>query len=42
VTRNFTAIYPDLVPSSSFTVTLGFAAINRDLQKTQHRDADGT
>ena len=38
----FTAIYPDLVPFNSFTVTLGFALIYRDWQKTRHRDADGT
>jgi hypothetical protein len=42
VTRNFTAVYLDLLPSNSFTVTLGFAALYRDWQKTQHRDADGT
>jgi hypothetical protein len=41
VTRNFIAIYLDLVPFNSFTVTLGFAAIYRDWQKTRHRDADG-
>jgi hypothetical protein len=40
VTRHFTAVYLDLVPSSSFTVTLGFAAIYRDWQKMCHRDAD--
>jgi hypothetical protein len=38
VTRNFTAIYLDLVPFNSFTVTLGFAALYRDWQKTRHRD----
>jgi hypothetical protein len=42
VTRNFTAVYLDLVPSRSFTVTLGFAAIYQDWQKTRHRDSDGT
>jgi hypothetical protein len=42
VTRNFTAIYLDVVPSNSYTVTLGFAAVYRDWQKTRHRDADGT
>jgi hypothetical protein len=42
VTRNFIAIYLDLQPSHSFTVTLGFAPIYRDWQKTSHRDADGT
>jgi hypothetical protein len=42
VTRNFTAIYLDLLPFNSFTVTLGFAATYRDWQKTSHRDADGT
>jgi hypothetical protein len=38
VTRNFTAVYLDLLPFRSFTVTLGFAAIHRDWQKTRHRD----
>jgi hypothetical protein len=33
VTRNFTAIYLDVVPSNSYTVTLGFAAVYRDWQK---------
>jgi hypothetical protein len=42
VTRNFAAIYLDLVPFDSFTVTLSFEAIYRDWQKTMHRDADGT
>jgi hypothetical protein len=42
MTRNFTAVYLDLVPSNSFIVTLGFATIYRDWQKTRHRDADGT
>jgi hypothetical protein len=42
VTRNFTAIYLDLVPSNSFIVTLGFSSVYRDWQKTSHRDADGT
>jgi hypothetical protein len=42
VTRNFTAIYLDLVPSPSFTVTRGFAATYRDWQKTRHHDTDGT
>ena len=42
VTRNFAAIYLDLVSFNSFIVTLGFAAIYRDWQKTSHRDADGT
>jgi hypothetical protein len=42
VTRNFTAIYLDLLPFNSFTMTLGFAAVYRDWQKTRHRDADGT
>ena len=42
VTRNFTAVYLDLVPLHNFTVTLGFAAVYRDWQKTRHRDADGT
>ena len=38
VTRNFTAIYLDLVPFNRFTVTLGCSAIYRDWQKTSHRD----
>jgi len=44
VTRNFAAVYLDLVPSSSFTVTCGYSAIYRDWQKTWHRDppAGGT
>jgi hypothetical protein len=42
VTRYFTAVYLDLVPFNSFTVTLDFAALYRDWQKTRHRDADGT
>jgi hypothetical protein len=42
VIRNFTAIYLDLVPFRSFTVTLGYSAIYQDWQKKQHRDADGT
>jgi hypothetical protein len=42
VTRKFTAVYLDLVPSRSFIVTLGFAAVYRDWQKTRHLDADGT
>jgi hypothetical protein len=42
MTRNFTAIYLDLLPFPSFTLTLGFASVYRDWQKTSHRDADGT
>jgi hypothetical protein len=42
MTRNFAAIYLDLVPSRSFTVTLGYNALSQDWQKTMHRDADGT
>jgi hypothetical protein len=42
VTRDFTAVSLDLVPSRSFTVTLGFPAVYQDWQKTRHRDADGT
>ena len=38
VTRNFAAIYLDLVPSNSFTVTLGYSSTYRDWQKTSHRD----
>jgi hypothetical protein len=37
VTQNFTAIYLDLVPFNSFTVTLGYSAVNQDWQKTRHR-----
>jgi hypothetical protein len=33
---------PGLVPLHNFTVTLGFAAVYRDWQKTRHRDTDGT
>jgi hypothetical protein len=36
------AVYLDLVPFHNFTVTLGFASVYRDWQKTRHRDADGT
>jgi hypothetical protein len=42
VTRKFTAVYQDLVPFNSFTVTTGFSSTYRDWQKTSHRDADGT
>jgi hypothetical protein len=42
VTQNIAAIYRDLVPFNSFTVTLGFAAVYQDWQKTRHRDVDGT
>jgi hypothetical protein len=42
VTRNFTAVYLDLVPFHNFTVTTGFSSIYRDWQKTSHRDTDGT
>jgi hypothetical protein len=42
VTRNFAAIYLDLLPFNSFTVSLSFAVTFRDWQKTRHRDADGT
>jgi hypothetical protein len=42
MTRNFTAVYLDLVPLFNFTVTLGFAAVYQDWQKTRHLDADGT
>jgi hypothetical protein len=37
-----TTFYLELVPYLSFTVTLGFAVVYRDWQKTRHRDADGT
>ena len=40
VTRKFTAVYLDLQPFRSFTVTLGFAALYRDWQKTRHPDTD--
>jgi hypothetical protein len=42
VTLNFTAVYLDLLPFRSFTVTLGYSAVYQDWQKTSHRDADGT
>jgi hypothetical protein len=42
VTRNFAAVYQDLVLFNSFIVTTGFSSIYRDWQKTSHRDADGT
>jgi hypothetical protein len=42
VTQNFAAIYRDLVLLNSFIMTLGFAPIYQDWQKTRHRDADGT
>ena len=42
VTQNFVAVYLDLVPLLSVTVTLGYSAIYRDWQKTRHRDTDGT
>ena len=42
VTRNCTAVYLDLLPFRSFTVTLGFESTYLDWQKTRHRDADGT
>jgi hypothetical protein len=37
-TRNFTAIYLDLLPSRSFTVTIGFEAIYQNWQKTRYLD----
>jgi len=42
LTRNFIAVYLDLVSFRKFTVTLGYSAIYQDWQKTRHRDADGT
>jgi hypothetical protein len=42
VTQNFTAVYLDLLLFRSFTVTLGFATVYQDWQKTSHRDTDGT
>jgi hypothetical protein len=41
-TCNFTAIYQDLVPFPSFTVTRNFLPSTRTGKKTGHRDADGT
>ena len=38
VTRNFIAVYLDLIPFRSFTVTLGCTAIYQDWQKIRHRD----
>jgi len=38
MTRNCAVIYLDLLPFRNFTVTLGFAAIYRDWQKTRQRD----
>jgi len=38
MTRSFTAIYQDLVPFNSFTVTRGSSSVYRDWQKTRHRD----
>jgi hypothetical protein len=38
VTRNFTAVYLDLLPSRQITVTQNFSAIYRDWQKTRHPD----
>jgi hypothetical protein len=40
MTRNFTAVYQDLVPFNSFIVTLGFSAVYQDWQKTRRRDVD--
>ena len=42
VTRDFAAVYLDLLPFRNFTVTPGNSAVYRDWQKTRHRDADGT
>jgi hypothetical protein len=42
MTRNFNAVYRDLVPSRQITVTRIFSATYRDWQKTRHPDADGT
>jgi hypothetical protein len=42
VTRNFTAVYLDLLPSPNFTVTRNYSAVYQDWQKTRHRDTDGT
>ena len=42
VTRNYTAVYLDLVQFNSFNVTLSYSAIYRDWQKTSNRDTDGT
>jgi hypothetical protein len=40
VTRNFIAIYRDLVSSRQITVTQNFSAVYRDWQKTRHPDTD--
>ena len=42
VTRNFTAVYLDLVSFNSFIVTREFSSVYQDWQKTRHRDTDGT
>jgi hypothetical protein len=42
VTRNFSAVYLDLVPSRSFTVTRSSLPFTGTGKKTRHRDADGT
>jgi hypothetical protein len=39
VTRNFTAVYLDLVPFNSFNVTLGYSAIYHEWQKTSHSES---
>jgi hypothetical protein len=42
VTRNFTAVYRDLVPSSNFIVTQGYLPTYRDFAKTHaNPDMDG-
>ena len=41
-TRKLSSIYQDLVPSRQFIVKRNLSSINRDWQKTRHRDADGT
>ena len=40
VTRNFTAVYLDLLPFRSFTMTRNYSVIYRDWQKMCHRDTD--
>jgi hypothetical protein len=42
VTRNFTAVYRDLVLFNSYIVTRNYSSVYLDWQKTWHRDADGT
>jgi len=41
VTRQLSSTYRDLVPSRQIIVTRDFSAVNQDMQKPRHRDADG-